>query len=529
MRPETGRLSGCGGSITDVRIFASHGTFSAAQQAFLAGNFEECLNVCDRLAQRNRGRRFDLALLRARVLLRLDRPDKALDELNSCAFSPSTVDESVSAEMLSGAAHVRLGQIQRGEELLLRAASNEHLAHPTIRAELTLNRGIAQYCGGRYAAAEALLAGVPADADLISARAQEYRGWINFARGEFDAAASRFETALSILRDSRFHDRFVEASVLQGLATLKMELLDTRGWHEIQARIDAFDWTADGLGKPRFCVAVCSSAIREALGDEFGARAWARTAERWSPNAAYESIALCQMAEILRGRREISGQQEFALRARDAFRAAKASDLTPELERAELTIALELAGANLPHEAEAILRDFRSAGKNRFGQLSVDARFTALERLAEGQLADAREDRNGAVRAYAAAVNALKGTQNRRMMSFGAIRLAKLTGHERYRCLAEECLSHASPQYWLAKMLGERHAERTPLLTKRQERILALVAEGKTYKEIGTELKRSWRTVNNTVDKLRGKFGVRSRGELVAEALRRGAISGRAS
>jgi len=61
-------------------------------------------------------------------------------------------------------------------------------------------------------------------------------------------------------------------------------------------------------------------------------------------------------------------------------------------------------------------------------------------------------------------------------------------------------------------------------LTAHQTRVLRLVAEGKTYKEIGTALGRSWRTVNNTVEKLRVKFKVASRGELVAEAMRLGAL-----
>ena len=62
------------------------------------------------------------------------------------------------------------------------------------------------------------------------------------------------------------------------------------------------------------------------------------------------------------------------------------------------------------------------------------------------------------------------------------------------------------------------------LLTAHQARVLRLVAEGKTYKEIGAALGRSWRTVNNTVEKLRVKFEVASRAELVAEATRRGVL-----
>jgi len=75
-----------------------------------------------------------------------------------------------------------------------------------------------------------------------------------------------------------------------------------------------------------------------------------------------------------------------------------------------------------------------------------------------------------------------------------------------------------------ARANAELGAGAPALLTAHQARVLRLVAEGKTYKEIGAALGRSWRTVNNTVEKLRVKFEVASRAELVAEATRRGVL-----
>jgi DNA-binding CsgD family transcriptional regulator len=66
--------------------------------------------------------------------------------------------------------------------------------------------------------------------------------------------------------------------------------------------------------------------------------------------------------------------------------------------------------------------------------------------------------------------------------------------------------------------------ESRPALTDRQQTLLVLVAQGKTYKEIGTTVGRSWKTVRNSIEQLRAKFKVGSRGELVAQAVRLGIV-----
>ncbi|HEY6237431.1 MAG TPA: hypothetical protein VIW69_20195 [Candidatus Elarobacter sp.] len=45
--------------------------------------------------------RFELSLLRARVLLRLDRADRAIEALRSCAYTPTSLDGLLTAEMLA--------------------------------------------------------------------------------------------------------------------------------------------------------------------------------------------------------------------------------------------------------------------------------------------------------------------------------------------------------------------------------------------------------------------------------------------
>ena len=60
-------------------------------------------------------------------------------------------------------------------------------------------------------------------------------------------------------------------------------------------------------------------------------------------------------------------------------------------------------------------------------------------------------------------------------------------------------------------------------LTPQQERVLELSAEGLTYREIGARLFISESTVRFHVQKLKAKFGARTKAELIARAIRSGA------
>jgi DNA-binding CsgD family transcriptional regulator len=510
---------------TDVPQSAERATLSTAHQAFFEGAFEACLAACDRIVVRDEPLRFELSLLRARVLLRLDRADKAIEALRACAYTPTSLDGLLTAEMLLGAAYFRLGQHERGEAALAAAYDRAEGVHPTIRAELRLNLGIAWYYMGRSGDADAMLAGVPADADIIYARALEYRGWIASMAGRLEAAASSFRSALACLEQCRRNDRFVEANVLQGLSTLSAELLDVTGWELAERRIAAFDWSVDGIGRPRFWVAFNCSIMRETLGDEQGARDWARRAEQQAPNDAYRAIALCRMAAIFRGLREARAQLEFALRAKELYEALDAGKLAPDQFQLPVFIAEELANGNAYHDAQRLMTQYREIVAPTITALAGDDRYVALRHVVEASICEARGDRNGAVRSFTSALPLFVKARYRRRAAAVALRLAHLTGANRYVRYVAAALRDADSRFWMAgDLAGMREDSAAPALTDNQRVILTLVAQGKTYKEIGQTLGRSWKTVNNSVEQLRAKFGVGSRGELVAEAMRRGIV-----
>ncbi len=282
-----------------------------ARQAFLDGDFERCLALCDAVQAHRDGARLDLAILRARVHVRLDRGDRALEALREVEFTALSVDHYATVQMLTGAAYVRIGQKTRGDEILSEAQAKAVDAHPTVRAELSLQLAISKFRLGAYAEADRLLVAVQADQDIIYAHALEYRGWVAQARGEFEAAAGWFRAALAALAFCRQRDRYVEAKSLYGLAALAPELLLTADWPAVESRLRAFDWSASGVTRWRFWVNIAASLMAEMTGDAANARLWARRAEMDAEGDGYRVVALCRLAALFRGLRQPDGHFEF--------------------------------------------------------------------------------------------------------------------------------------------------------------------------------------------------------------------------
>jgi DNA-binding NarL/FixJ family response regulator len=85
----------------------------------------------------------------------------------------------------------------------------------------------------------------------------------------------------------------------------------------------------------------------------------------------------------------------------------------------------------------------------------------------------------------------------------------------------------SSQLQWVVQALGEREPVRivsatgTPLLTKREEQIVRMVAEGLPSSEISRSLRLSPHTVKNHLFRVYEKLGVSNRVELVLYALRK--------
>ena len=501
-------------------------TLADARQAFLDGDFERCLLLCDAVRPQRDAARFDLAILRARVHVRLDRGDRALDALRDIEFTALSADQYITAQMLAEAAYVRIGQKTRGDEILSEALEQAADAHPTVLAEVQLQLAIAKFRLGAYDDADRLLLAIQPDQDIVYAHALEYRGWVAQARGRFEAAADWFRAALTALTTCRQRDRYVEAKTLYGLAALAPELLLTDDWLSVESRLRAFDWSASGVARWRFWVHIASSLMAETIGATASARRWARHAEGDSEDEAHRVVALCRLAALFRGLRQRDAQAEFVERALAVYNRLDIRSLGADVQQLPLYLAEEVAHTDSRADAGSLLAQYREVIRPMLKSSLGDAeRYDAMEQYLEAVLLEAGGESVKAIRSYSAAYRVLARFGYRRRAAIVALRLARLTGKKRYAEYASTALRGVGEHYWMARDLRELQPSSAPALTETELAILQLLSRGMTYKEIGATRKTSWKTVSNHVQSLFRKFMVRSRGELAAEAMRRGLVS----
>ena len=494
---------------------------SDVREAFFQGDFERALAIADAVSTDDAAVAVELALLRARTLIRLDQADRAVEVLHAQAFTEGGLDQRISAQMLLGAAYVRLGQLQRGIMILREISDQAAAAHPTIRAELALNLGVAWFRLHDYDEASRCLSEVPTDADIVYARALEYTGWVAQAQGDFPAAARAFHDALVALRSSAHADRYVEANVLYGLTMLVPELLLVSDWSLLEPWLRRFDWSVSGVARLRFWTLIASAMMYEVLGDVPAARVAAREAEGLAADVGSRVVALCRLAATFRAVDETEAHAEFLARARSAYEALNVRDLPPDLRLLPLYLAEESVSGGDVDGAAALLVRYREAvapaahvPEREFG------RWSAMADSIEARIRQGRGDDVGALPLFASAFQVFSTQGYRRRAAALALLLARLTAKKRYERYAEEALREVNPRYWMARELAELRGAGAPTLTPTESEILAMVVRGRTYKEIAAKRQVSWKTIGHHAQALFRKFGVRSRAELAAEALR---------
>ncbi len=353
----------------------------------------------------------------------------------------------------------------------------------------------------------------------------QYLALVSFARGDFDVAAERFRSSLRALAGCTRRDRYVEANVLQGLTALSAELLEADGWPALQRTIRAFDWTQDGLALPRFWVAMFASVLSEITGDSSGARTWARDAEAVAGTAAYRILAQCRMAAVFRGLREWGAHREFIDRAKELHATLSIVDLDDDQKQLSLSLAEEMAHAGMNEDAARLMSQYKDVIAPTLRAAPGDERHAAVEIAVEGFVCEAAGDYKAAIRLFSSSLRLHKKARYRRRASEIALHLARLTGAKRYVDYATKALDGTSPSYWMVVQLGELESSRGPSLTETEKAILTLLVRGRAYKEIAAARNISWKTVANHVQMLFRKFDVNSRGQLAAEALRRGLVA----
>lgn len=459
----------------------------------------------------------------ARASLRLDRPDEALTALREARAIPCDADQSITLRMLTGAAHVRRGDLEHGLELLLATQRDGATAHRTIRSEIALNVALAQYGRRDLDAADRALQRVEPDADIVHARALEYRGWVALARLDCERATAAFVDALGALDRCRHYDRFLEANCIRVLAHLAVERLDRRTWSIVEDRRAKMDWSADGLAQPRFWIAYCAATFAsEVLGNPLKAAREARETERRAPSAAFHVQAHCKRAAIARCVAEPISQRDHADGALELYASLNPSEFSGDETIVSLVLAEELASIGCTDEARAAVSSFTKFSRAVPTLWMTHSPVTyAYQRLVEAMVLESSGERRAAVRRYNEAFELYVRIGYKRRAVVAALRLGRLSSSPDAVAYADAQTRRLPAQSWLRRE-AQAANELTIRLTTVQREVLALICQGKSNPEIAASRKRSLHTIRNLVARLFVIFAVSSREELAVECVRRG-------
>jgi hypothetical protein len=136
-----------------IKMSASSPTIpeAAAREAYLRGDFPACLTLLDRLVGSDRLRP-QVLFLRARTLLRLERPHDAAELLEPSLATLADIDETCTARMLHGSAVARSDRLERGLDLLATVAHDAAVlgADRAVRAEIAYYQALACWAKRDY-------------------------------------------------------------------------------------------------------------------------------------------------------------------------------------------------------------------------------------------------------------------------------------------------------------------------------------------------------------------------------------------
>ncbi|HEY0395628.1 MAG TPA: LuxR C-terminal-related transcriptional regulator [Candidatus Elarobacter sp.] len=499
-------------------------------RAWFAGDFDRCLELCDRVRPSDVDMVSQLALLRARALIRLGRPQEALAVVSGVFIAHGTLDASLTARMLLGQAYVRLGEHERGLAILEEAYRGAADAHPTVRSEIALNVGLGYYGLRDLDRADAALALVSDGADIVHARSLEYRGWVAQARFDFAGATGFFTAALRRLDACRHYDRFLEANAIQALLLLAAERFDRTAWIFAEPRAERFDWSAGGLTLPRFGIAVAASVFYEADGRIADALLAAREAESYAPSPAYGLLARVRRSAILRAAEERFAHADLVGAIRRELDRLEFGSLHGDTRDLPFAVAEEIAYAGDVPGARALLKRCEELPQpSAMTAGTGDPREPARRAFLDAVIADAAGDQREAHRHYQRAFQLYHGVGWERLALQAALRLGELSGQTYLLEYADRTLRKLSAGSPLrARRNHPVLADPAVAGLSRTERaVLMLVCEGKTTVEIAQARTRSKQTIRNTISRILTSFGVADRPALLRECLRRGIIAHR--
>jgi len=516
---------------------------AAAREAYVRGDFPA---VCALLGERRLGpdAPIEARLLRARALIRLQRPADVIDELPAREVAAIVnVDERTTAGMLHGAAVARL-ENRRGIALLADIAGTaaRDRAHPAIRAEVAYYRAIAHWSARELDVAEVFaLAAERAGRDVLAVRATQLRGFIAAA----SERATRYTDALSLFRTAgrrygrcRERDVALATIIVEQTASLENTLRSATvvGSHRgTRGRLlpgGSFGPAVPSWTRLRICY---NDAWLFALdGDDVAAFRMMRDADENAPTPAWQVRARAGRAAIAVVCGEPAGARIFADGAAELASRVDWNATVDEERLAFFDLAEVYSYLGDPEAAAGALISFDAiaAPIENTHNLHVrdrDPRLMGWTLHVRGLLQRGRGDLAGAGTSFAAAVEMFRSCGYLWREALALIELDATPA----RAAAGEHMDRAAalirehfPQSFLARRIGSWiRAAVDPLfstLTPAERDVLRHLLDGRTKREIAALTGRAYDTVRTQVQSIHRKLGTHSEHQILAACARRG-------
>jgi DNA-binding CsgD family transcriptional regulator/tetratricopeptide (TPR) repeat protein len=513
-------------------LVGKRASVSDAKLAYFEGDFERCLEICTDIRVGSLGTASEVALLTARAYLRTGRPNEAQRAIVDSLETHTTLDASLTAQMLVGSARIRQDDADTGIAILVDAATRSEGAHFAVCSEIAFATALGHWAKRELDIAETYLHKVDPLSDIIHARALELLAWCHTARRDYRRSAEAFRATLLRLDDCKAHDRAITATAISTLAIYAAELFDRELARFVSARAVAIDW-ASGLTAQHHITLAHQALFSEFAGDTVAAYQFAAQAREAAPTAAFEVLGWGLSSTLARNAGEMHSATMYAKRADQLLSTFDTRSLLGEERFALLVVAENCAHFDIGRASELCARYYGLAPVDKVHAASGDVRTTADEAFISGILEQARGERERALTRYRTAFELFR--------DIGYVRRAVIAGHALLK-VADDSLVRAyvasnscGTSNFVAMSLaagnteGVARLERHPVvasLPPAQRDVVMQVCLGKTNREIARMRNVGEQTIKNMLTKhIFRAFGVSSRAALVSSCLR-GRVAG---
>jgi len=488
---------------------------SEAKAAWFSGDFERCVDLCSSIKSRSKQRVYEVALLNARALLRLQKPQEAETLLRNVLLTSGSLDASLTARMLLGIARIRCGDAKGGLPILARAEADSAEAHPAIRSEIAYAEALAHWALRDLGAAERALDRVDQHSDIITARAFELRAWCMTTRGDYRRAARQFIATLDALEICRAQDYAIKATCLQALMTFAAEMFDSHLHDEALDRLNDDRWTS-GTKMQRYQVMFYRALFAEAAGKTQAAYELGHEADICAPTRGHRVAALVGRAGIARHANEFFAARMYVDRAQALFAKLDPRSLNEDERFSLLGLAEQLAHTDVS-AAKAVYEEYAALDAPWIVlSLAGDRRLEAAETYVQALIAEGSGDSAGSIGGYRTAFRVFAEIGYVRRAAKAALRLAEITGDSKAIAFVRRTFPEGN---WMTDRLSKRDLDTrcngSPKLSPARREIIVMLCEGLSNNEIAQRRGSSPGTVRNMISQIYEMFGVSRRAALI--------------